>query len=145
MDIKTEASIRRDLINSLYNQRKSQYSDIRKYTTLEEIRQRIRSIKSAIIAIPKEKRTLRNQRYKKLLLEQQLLACKHLVYSDSPKLPNTEETSKVLHITDHCFPNERKDQRECNKMRHITLLLHLAMINKTTEQLQRIVDRTLCE
>ena len=134
-----EASLRRAVIEKIYDNNPDDYKDIRKLHSLEEMGLRLHCIKTLMQATPNEKR--KEARYKSLQNEYQLIRQKYLIYGGSVNLPFISVmTKELLKMTDRHFgdPKESKEESAHRKRLHTTYLLNYVFVHKTYEELCEI-------
>jgi hypothetical protein len=130
---------RLEILESIYHKNEHLYPEVRRFASLDMIKNRIRNIQTTIKGIAQEKRNSRNRFFRKLFIERKLLTYKFLIYTNSERLPPDLDTPRdLLQATDQVFHSAKKEtveQRTTNKMKHIVILLHLMFLTYSDEKL----------
>ena len=130
------------LLRQLYEKKKHNYRDTRRFGTVRSIDARIEEIKRQIRGVAIEKRTPSNAKFKKLWLEKRLLGWKRAIYTADNRAPVQVHCARLLlqlgdatrAIADTVNANDEKAEQ-------IAILLSFELHDKMTEQLQQLIDQ----
>jgi hypothetical protein len=133
---------RSSMIETIYDNRKANYTDLRSFTTRKSIVSRLVKIRSLGKKIPENKRNSKNTMYKRLTLERSLIFIKlALVYGK--ELPLVLTLDKFLIESHNKVQGDEKESQETkeNRKKLTTLILLRCLLHpKSDEQLLKIIE-----
>jgi hypothetical protein len=138
-----EVTVKRTLIEAIYDRRKDVYPDVRVYRTPEAVNDRMNTLRAKMRASAPKKRSQCNRRYKKLLFEFQLLKYKLALYvAEEEDSPYAVTRVAVMRADETRSNNPRNVLRDARGRRAQTILLmHFIFRDYSNEKLRRLLAR----